>query len=102
MRPWTPGYTTMLKLQFIGKILPEPVKISVSAPEVKWKWQEENLELTFRVRIDNSVVNVECDIERYEAGYLAELHRRAFDLARASKNWSPLLPAMASLSHLTP
>jgi hypothetical protein len=44
------------------------------------------LEPIFRVTIDNSAVKVECEIEKYEPGYLGELHRRALDLARASAN----------------
>ena len=56
------------------------------APELEWKWQEQNLELIFRVKIDNSIVNVECELEKYELTYFTELHKRASDLISASAN----------------
>jgi hypothetical protein len=74
------------KVQFFGKVLPEPIKVSVQGPKLTWKWQEENLDLVFRVKIDNSIVEVECGIAKYEPSYLVELHKRASDLARASAN----------------
>jgi hypothetical protein len=77
---------TVPKVQFFGKVLPEPIKVSVQGPELTWKWQEENLDLVFRVKIDNSIVEIECGIAKYEPGYLVELHKRASDLARASAN----------------
>ncbi len=64
----------------------KPVKITVHVPELKWKWQEQNLELIFRVKIDNSIVNVECELEKYEHRYFVELHKRASDLITASAN----------------
>ncbi len=76
----------MPKVTFFGKVLPEAIKISMQAPELTWKWQQANLDLVFRVRIDNSVVTVECETQKYETAYLAEFHKRASDLARASAN----------------
>jgi hypothetical protein len=76
----------MTKVQFLGRVLPEPVKITVHVPELKWKWQEQSLELIFRVKIDNSIVNVECELEKYEPSYFVELHKRASDLISASAN----------------
>lgn len=80
------GRAVMLKVHFIGRVLPTAIKISIQAPEVKWKWEERGLELTFRVKAGNSFVNVECDLEKYQPEYLSELYRRALDLARASVN----------------
>src|SRR5579862_6886029 len=76
----------METIQFIGRVFPSAFKITVQAPEAKWIWQEENLELTFRVKIGNGFINVECDLARYRPEYIAELYRRAFDLTRASVN----------------
>ncbi len=76
----------MPKIQFLGRVLPEGIKISAQAPELKWKWEEENLEPTFRVKIINSNITVECDIEKYEPKYNSELYKRASDLARTSAN----------------
>ena len=82
----TPEDAPVIKVHFLGRVLPEPVKITVHAPELKWKWQEQNLELTFMVKIDNSVVNVECELERYESSYFTELHKIASDIVGASAN----------------
>jgi hypothetical protein len=76
----------MQKIHFIGRVFPSAVKISVQAPEVKWKWEEAGLELTIRVKIGNSFINVECELEEYRPEYITELYRRALDLARASVN----------------
>jgi hypothetical protein len=74
------------KVQFLGRVLPDTVKLSIQMPDLKWKWEEENLELAFHVKIGNSVINAECEIEKLDPAYLAELHKRASDLARASVN----------------
>ncbi len=76
----------MQNIHFIGRVLPSAFKVSVQAPEVKWKWEETELELTIRVKIGNSFVNIECELEEYRPEYVTELYRRAFDLARASVN----------------
>jgi hypothetical protein len=76
----------MQKVHFIGRVLPTAIKVSIEAPEAKWKWEESGLELTFRVKVGNSFVNVECELEKYQPEYIGELYRRAFDLARASVN----------------
>ena len=76
----------MQNIHFIGRVLPSAFKVSVQAPEVKWKWEETELELTIRVKIGNSFVNIECELEEYRPEYVTELYRRAFDLQRASVN----------------
>jgi hypothetical protein len=76
----------MPKVQIVGRVLPEPVKISVESPEVKWKWEEKNLELGLRIVIKDSLITAECEIERYEPEFITELHKRVSDLTRASVN----------------
>lgn len=76
----------MPKIQFIGRVLPEAIKVSVQAPELKWKCEALGVEPIFRVKIGNSFVNVECEIEKFDPSYVGELYRRALDLARASTN----------------
>jgi hypothetical protein len=49
-------------------------------------WEEQNLVLRFRTKINNSTINVECDIDNYKVEYFTEIHERAFDLARAAAN----------------
>jgi len=77
----------MPKVYFQGRVLPATVEISFSdIPEGKWEWTEEGLTLGFIVRIVKSQIEVECTLDRYQDLYLAELYRRAFDLARACVN----------------
>jgi hypothetical protein len=76
----------MEKVQFIGRVLPSAVKITVHAPELKWKWEQAGIEPTFRVKIGNSFINVECEVDAYQPTYFTELYRRAFDLAKAATN----------------
>jgi len=43
-------------------------------------------EFTFRVKIVESNITVECDLDRYEERFDSELYKRATDLARACVN----------------
>ncbi len=74
-------------VHFIGRILPAAVQISFTdIPQGKWEWPEAGLSLDFTIRITNSQINVECKLDHYKDDYIVELHRRAFDLARACVN----------------
>jgi hypothetical protein len=74
-------------VHFLGRILPSSVKISFTdIPKAKWEWVETGLSLAFVVHITESVIDVECSLDHYQDDYMAELHRRAFDLARACVN----------------
>jgi len=77
----------MSTVYFRGRVLPAPVEISFNdIPQSNWEWQEEGLTLHFTVRITKSKIEVECNLDRYHDDYIVELHRRAYDLARASIN----------------
>jgi hypothetical protein len=78
----------MPTVYFKGRVLPAPVQISFTdIPQVeKWVWQEAGMTLEFVIRITNSQVEVECKLDRYQNDYMGEIHRRAFDLARACVN----------------
>ena len=76
----------MPKVQFIGRVLPNSVKFTITVPQIKWKWEEEDVEITFNIKVLASVVIVECDSLRYEPRYVVEFHRRALDLAKGSVN----------------
>jgi len=77
----------MPTIYFKGRVLPTAVQISFTdIPQVKWVWQEEGITFDFVIRIMKSQVEVECKLDRYEDGYMVEIHRRAFDLARACVN----------------
>lgn len=77
----------MPTVSFIGRVLPAPAQISfTNIPNGTWEWQEEHLTIKFDIRIENSHVQVNCALDLYKDEYVAELHRRAFDLARACVN----------------
>jgi hypothetical protein len=76
----------MPKIQFIGRVLPAVAMVTVQTPDLQWKWEAEGLDPAFKVKIGNSVINVECDIAKYEPQYFIELYKRASDLARAAVN----------------
>lgn len=73
-------------IRFIGHLYPRGVLLTAFAPDLDWKWEEENIYLHFRTKVNNSTVNVECDVEKYKNEYFTELHKRAFDLAKAAAN----------------
>jgi hypothetical protein len=80
------GGEPMQTVRFIGRVLPPVAGVTVELPDLKWKWEEHNLEPAFRVKIGASVINIECDLDRYEATYFDELYRRATDLSRVAVN----------------
>jgi hypothetical protein len=76
----------MVTVKLTGRVLPPHIIMSAQAPELRWKWDEEKLEPKFRVKIENSLVTVECDIDRYEPRFISEIYKRGSDLARATAN----------------
>jgi hypothetical protein len=70
-------------VRFRGRVLPSVVQVSFTdIPKVNWRALEIEEEIGFAIRITKSVVEVDCEIGRYRDEYLANLHMRAFDLAR--------------------
>lgn len=67
----------MHKVQFIGRIIPSAVKFSMAMPDLVWKWEEEGLDIKIRIKIGNSIVNAECEVERYSQDYVQEFYKRA-------------------------
>jgi hypothetical protein len=76
----------MVTVKLRGRVLPFGLNLGAEAPELKWKWAQENIDFVFRVKIVNSNITVECDLDRYEDRYDSELYKRATDLARACVN----------------
>jgi hypothetical protein len=76
----------MAKIQFLGRVLPEFIKVTVPPRDVLWKEADTQAQTTMRLRIFESKINVECDSNIYSKDNLAPLYMRAFDLARASIN----------------
>jgi hypothetical protein len=77
----------MPTVSFLGRVLPAPIQVSFAdVPKVHWKWEEESITINFTVVVERSRVKVECELDTYKEQYVAELHRRAFDLVRACVN----------------
>jgi len=72
---------------FAGRVLPETdaLKITIlDLPAAHWEEVSAGLVMDFKVKIENSKVSVECQVNRYQPSDLSALHIRAFDLARAA------------------
>jgi len=67
----------MPKVQIIGQILPMFANISVnSGVNVEWNDPDIGLEINFAVQIKNSVITVDCDINRFEDDDLTSLYMK--------------------------
>src|SRR5262249_16420099 len=79
------GVDIMPVIQFLGTIHPRVFNVSISGvPEVRWKAEELDLEMVFRIQIENSDVRVECEVNHCETPDVVAIWMRAFDLARAA------------------
>ena len=76
----------METVRFIGQLYPKAALITSTIPDLDWISEVSNQTLRFRTKINNSVINVECDLEKYKPEYFVDIHRRAFDLARTAAN----------------
>lgn len=77
----------MPKVAFLGRVLPLCYQINMAHPNpIEWTWQEENLVLRFDMRVEKSYIRIECNLDTYKPEYLAEIHRRSFDIVRSAVN----------------
>jgi hypothetical protein len=75
----------MPKVRFAGRIFPAGVQLSVADhPQINWHDDENNLDITFKISIQNSALTVDCDVTRFDQALIIPLYMRAFDLARAT------------------
>ena len=73
----------MPKVKFLGKILPEIFNITiVYNPSIKWKAEKIGFDLTFTYKIENSIIEIECDLEKWQPEYLGDVYKRAYDIIR--------------------
>lgn len=74
----------MHTIHFLGKILPEIVKVSVSFKHViKWVDQELDLSMDFICHIVDSKIDIECRLNDYKPAHLVPIYMRVLDLCRA-------------------
>jgi hypothetical protein len=76
----------MAKIQFLGRVLPEFARVSMPPRSVEWTEDDTKAKSRMRLRIHESIINVECESDIYSRDNLHPLYIRAIDLARASIN----------------
>ena len=75
----------MPEVRFHGRVLPETQKISIeSRPTISWIDSDNDLRMEFICAISNSLIDIQCTMNRWEDGFLPDVYRRAHDLSRAS------------------
>src|SRR5947209_3843317 len=72
-------------IQFIGKIFPEAIKITVGNPvPLDWNLDDVGLKIKTLVTVRDSNVHARCTLNRYQPSDLDHVFNCAFELARAS------------------
>jgi hypothetical protein len=75
----------MPTVYFKGRVLPEAQEISIGPkPTIQWEETAKDLSMEFICDIKNSLVNIQCKLNRWQEEFLPDLYRRALDLSRAS------------------
>jgi hypothetical protein len=77
----------MPKYQFIGRVLPLHLGISIAPKDIHWDDdpQHSSLSIDFKIRIASSIVHIDVDCNIIPSD-ISELYTRSLDLARASVN----------------
>jgi hypothetical protein len=75
----------MPRVRFAGRIFPTGVHLSVAGhPQISWHDDQNELDITFTIAIENNIVTVDCDVSRFDSTLITPIYMRAFDLARAT------------------
>jgi hypothetical protein len=75
----------MPKTQFMGRVLPATLTVNLGrTPEVTFPAPEVGLEMKFKIHINLSLINIECECNRFQEDEVVFLYMRAFDLCRAA------------------
>lgn len=75
----------MATIHFTGRVLPSVLKITLQdVPQVRWQATDIGLDMTFTISITDSIVDIECEANRFNQSDVLPLYMRALDLARAS------------------
>jgi hypothetical protein len=73
----------------LGSVLPPPPFVSITfadLPKVIYKPPGTDLNITVTVNVNNSAIDVECDMNRFDEQDIGHVHKIAFDTARAAVN----------------
>lgn len=74
----------MQTIHFLGKVLPEPVNVTLSSPPtIKWEAPESGFSMEFISHIVDSKIDIECGINDYRPEHFVVVYMRAVDLCRA-------------------
>jgi hypothetical protein len=71
-------------IRFIGHVFPRGVLLNAELPDLDWIYQEGNATFSFKTKINNSTINVECSVETYRDNFFNEAYKRAIDLTRTA------------------
>jgi len=76
----------MPSVRFTGRVLPPARSVSIpNQPTFNWKADDLGLDMTFHVRIQDSLIIIDCDVNKFdESSHLVPLFMRAYDIAKAS------------------
>jgi hypothetical protein len=74
----------MLKLQFLGHILPASAVLNTTdLPKTNWKAPDLDLDMTFTVQIVNNAISIDVEINKWNKDeHLGHVYMRALDIAR--------------------
>jgi hypothetical protein len=78
----------MVRIRFNGRIYPEAISVSMTnLPSVRWSdggMIALGLEPACHTKIENNVVTMDVDIQRFDTAYFTPLVMRAYDTARSA------------------
>lgn len=93
--------TIMPIVYFLGTVLPETVKVTVSkAFEADWPAKDIGLEMHFTLNIENSEINVACEVNRWESDCLVHVYKRAVDMAQSAVNLASFASGFGTTIHM--
>ena len=75
------------RIQFNGHILPSIAKVAfASGRAIRWESPDIDLVIEIAVSIEESAIQIDCDINRWEADLLLPVYMRALDICRTTVN----------------
>jgi hypothetical protein len=76
----------MDKVHVIGHVFPSTLRLSIRSPILPLTSASTGLQAEFRVAVEESILNVECYLEKYEPAHLGDILNGAYDYARTLTN----------------
>lgn len=72
-------------IKFTGRVLPDVMLITVTDhPAIDWYDADIQVQCSFKIAIQQGVIEIDCILDKYQDSDLARVYMRAFDLARAT------------------